>query len=319
MKPGTHTMPTDPSWSTTHPLTSSDQVAVAGMRTFVESSKGKLRGVAARAPFDAIIGRTIAPEGVTFREDRVGGVPGWWCEQPDAISGATILHLHGGWFNWGSAAAYRNLVGHIARAARANAFVPDYRLAPEHPFPAAVDDARACFEGLIERGIRTIALTGDSAGGNLALSLLSLVAGQHGAGARPVAAAVLSPVTDLLLTGSSWRSRAEADPYFVKEQGEGLVRSYLNGHDAADAVASPLYGSLAGLPPIRIYTGDDEVLLDDSLRYAERAVAAGVDARAEVWEGMPHGFVGSVGSLEAADAVLRAIGAFLFSRLGPVS
>jgi acetyl esterase/lipase len=110
-----------------------------------------------------------------------------------------------------------------------------------------------------------------------------------------VGAAVLSPVTDLALTGERFETRSEADPYFVRAQIEGLVRSYLGDTDPKNPLASPLYGNLAGLPPISIHVGDDEVLLDDSRRYFERAVAAGVDAKLGIWEGMPHGFVGSIG------------------------
>jgi acetyl esterase/lipase len=288
---------------------------MVSLRSQVAPNKGRLRGPAARARFDAIIGRTIAPEGVIFREDRVGEIAGSWCEPADALPGAAILHMHGGWFNWGSSAAFRHLVGHIARSARATAFVADYRLAPEHPFPAALEDAEAALRGLAERGITRIAVTGDSAGGNLALCLLPLAAAALAPGGRLVGAAVLSPVTDLALTGSSWQSRADADPYFVREQVEGLIQAYLNGHPARDPIVSPLYGSLIGSPPIRVHVGNDEVLLADSERLVERAVAAGVDARVEVWEGMPHGFVGGIGQTEAAAGALTAIGAFLSSRL----
>jgi epsilon-lactone hydrolase len=301
-------------WLTFHPLSARDRSVMTALRTIVEPNKGKLRGPAARAPFDAIISQTIAPQGVRFREDQVGGIPGWWCEPAEALPSAAILHLHGGWFNWGSSAAYRHLVGHIARNAKAIAFVSDYRLAPEHPFPAAVEDAQASLRGLAERGIRNIAVTGDSAGGSLALSLLSLSA-QRATSIRAVGAAVLSPVTDLALTGSSWQTRAQADPYFVREQAEGLVRDYLNGHDPTDPVASPLYASLIGSSPIRVHVGNDEVLLADSQQFVERAVAAGVDARLDVWEGLPHGFAGGVGQLEAAADALAAIGEFLSTRL----
>ena len=143
------------------------------------------------------------------------------------------------------------MVGHIARSAGAAAFVPDYRLAPEHPFPAAIEDARVALRGLTERGIRRIAVTGDSAGANLVLVVLSLATAEPERLVRPAGAAVFSPVTDLTLTGSSWENRAEADPYFVKEQAEGLVPDDLNGHDPTDPLASPLYGSFVGLPPIR--------------------------------------------------------------------
>ena len=128
----------------------------------------------------------------------------------------------------------------------------------------------------------------------------------------PEGAVVLSPVTDLALTGESFETRAEADPYFVRSQ---AVRSYLGKSDPKNPLASPPYGNLAGLPPVRVHVGDDEVLLDDSRRYVERAVSAGVDAKLDVWMGMPHGFVNSVGNLHAANQALRAIGAFLSDRL----
>ena len=134
-------------------------------------------------------------------------------------NGAAILHLHGGWFNWGTALAFRNLVGHIATSAGADAFIPDYSLAPEYPFPAAIRDAEACYRALVGSGIKKIALSGDSAGGNLALVLLSVATAQVASGGiAPVGAAVLSPVTDLSLAGESFETRAEADPYFIRSQ-----------------------------------------------------------------------------------------------------
>ncbi|MGA9882986.1 MAG: alpha/beta hydrolase [Candidatus Acidiferrales bacterium] len=297
----------------THSIAPEDAAVMAAMRAAVLPFKGKLQGIAARESFNEIMERVSPPEGVAFHADTVGGISGLWCKPSNARSGDAILHLHGGWFNWGSAQAYRNLVGHIAARAGAEAFAPDYSLAPEHPFPAAENDVQSCYRGLVGRGIRRIAISGDSAGGTLALVLLLLATASGGA--IPVAAAVLSPVTDLALTGPSFETRLEADPYFVRPQVEGLVRSYLGDTDPKNPVASPLYGNLAGLPPISIHVGDDEILLDDSRRYFERAVAAGVNARLDVWEGMPHGFAGSVGKLETAAKALDAIGGFLAQHL----
>jgi acetyl esterase/lipase len=303
---------TKQSWSVIHPLSPEDSAAMSALRSAVAGMKGKLAGVAARGPFNGIMEHVAAPDGVAFGADTVGGISGWWAKPAQARKGAAILHLHGGWFNWGTASAFRNLVGHIAIAAGADAFIPDYRLAPEHPFPAAVKDAEACYRGLVDLGIKRIALTGDSAGGNLALVLLSIATAQVGsAGIAPVGAAVLSPMTDLALTGERFETRAGADPYFVRSQAAGLMRSYLGESDPKNPLASPLYGDLSGLPPVRVHVGDDEVLLDDSRRYVERAVAAGVDARLDIWMGMPHGFVNGVGNMQAANQALRAIGAFL--------
>jgi monoterpene epsilon-lactone hydrolase len=299
-----------------HPLDPKDAPITAAMRAMVSSTKGVPRGVEARGPFDAVMENVLSRDDVTFETDTVGGIPGLWVHPADRRSGEAILHLHGGWFNFGSAKAYRHLVGHIAARAGARAFIPDYRLAPEHPFPAATDDVLACYRGLAARDIHRIAVTGDSAGGNLALVLAARVTGEAAAGnATLVGVAVLSPVTDLTLSGATYETRAAADPLFTRPQVAQLVHSYLGSADARQPLASPLHGRLTGLPGIRIHVGDDEVLLDDSLRYIESAVAAGVDARADVWMGMPHGFPASIGRLKAAAPVLDAIGAFLAARL----
>jgi epsilon-lactone hydrolase len=303
-------------WTFVHPLSSEDAAVMTALRSAVVGMQGKLEGITARAPFDSIIEGAEAPGDVTFTEDTVGGISGWWANPAKTREGSAVLHLHGGWFNWGTAQAFRKLVGHIALRAEAAAFIPDYRLAPEHPFPAAVNDAEACYRGLVDRGIRKIALSGDSAGGNLALVLLSIVTAKSASGGvLPVGAVTLSPVTDLALSGASYETRAQADPYFLKSQAAGLVRSYLGDTDAKNPLASPLYGDLTDLPPVRVHVGDDEVLLDDSRRYVERAVAAGVDATLNVWMGMAHGFTNAVGRMHAADQALDAIGVFLRERL----
>src|SRR5580658_999598 len=222
-----------------HPITAQDAAAMAAMRAIVEPNKGRLQGTAARVPFDGIMERVAAPRGVTYETDRVGGIPGVWCRPKNPRPGEAVLHIHGGWFNWGSAHAFRHLVGHIAAEAGVPAFVPDYRLAPEHPFPAALEDVRASCFGLIESGFTKIAVTGDSAGGNLALGLLAFLnTSSVSAGSAIVGSVALSPVTDLSLSGGSWSTRAAADPYFTRPQVTELVRSYLDGHDAGDPLAS---------------------------------------------------------------------------------
>ena len=299
-------------WLVVHPLSQNDSVAAMALRAAVAPFKGKLGGTAARGPFDDVMERVAAPTDVTFEADTVGGISGFWAKPTRPQKGAAIIHVHGGWFNFGTARAYRNLVGHIAASAGADAFLPDYRLAPENLFPAAIMDVEACYRGLVDRGIKKIAVTGDSAGGNLALVLLSIACGQTYLGdLAPVGAVAISPVTDLALTGESYETRAEADPYFTRSQVAGLVASYLGHADPKDPLASPLYRELSGLPPVRVHVGDDEVLLDDSRRYVERAVAAGVDAELDVWMGMPHGFVTGIGQFDAARRSLDAIGAFL--------
>ena len=174
---------------------------------------------------------------------------------------------------------------------------------------------RACYFGLVEQGFSKIAITGDSAGGTLALGLLAhLAANSDGASKALVGGVALSPATDLSLSGESWSTRAAADPYFTKPQVTELVNSYLHGHHPTDPLASPLHADLAGLAPVRVHVGDDEVLLDDSVRFVEHAIASGVDARLDVWKGMVHGFLGGVGRLTASNEALQLIGEFLNDR-----
>ena len=300
-----------------HPLDPEDAPITAAMRAMLSSAKGVPQGVEARGQFDAFMESVLPRDDVTFETDTLGGIAGLWVLPANWQPDEAILHLHGGWFNFGSAKAYRHLVGHIAARAGTRTFIPDYRLAPEHPFPAATKDALASYQALGASGVRRIALTGDSAGGNLALGLGSRVTGDTApSDATLVGLVALSPVTDLTLSGATYETRAEADPLFTRPQVAELVRSYLAGTDAEGPLASPLFGRLSGMPPVRIHVGDDEVLLDDSLRYVERAVAEGVDARVDVWMGMPHGFHGSIGKLKAAAHSLDAVGAFLAERLG---
>jgi monoterpene epsilon-lactone hydrolase len=295
-----------------HALDPDDASAVMTMKTAGRTQKGAPWRIEARPFFDALMEAVSPRADVTFESATVGDVPGLWVQPASSRSDEAVLHVHGGWFHAGSATAYRHLVGHIAARAGARAFVPDYRLAPEHPFPAAVDDVLATYRGMGDSGIRRIAVTGDSAGGNLALVLASRVAANAvPAKAILVGAAVMSPVTDLTLSGATYETRADADPYFTKQQVAELVHSYLGSADANDPRASPLQGPFSGLPPIRIHVGDEEVLLDDSRGYVERAMADGVDARLDVWTGMPHGFVASIGRLKAAAQALDAIGRFL--------
>src|SRR6202051_3656439 len=195
-----------------HPLDPEDAAITAAMRAMTSSAKGARPGIEARGQFDAFMESVLPRDDVTFQTDTLGRLPGLWVHPADWRSDDAILHLHGGWVNFGSAKAYRHLVGHIAARAGARAFIPDYRLAPEHPFPAATDDVLACYQGLAERDVHRIALTGDSAGGNLALVLASRVTGEAASiTAAVVGVAVLSPITDLTLSGATYETRADAD------------------------------------------------------------------------------------------------------------
>lgn len=295
-----------------HPLAAEDAPVVAAMRQATAPHKGQPMGPEARPMFDLMMAAAPAAEGVVFEPGVVGGVAGWWCRIPGADPGRLLLYIHGGGYGLGSAEAFRNLASQIARRARAHAFLPNYRLAPELPFPAAIEDVLAAYRGLVALGEARIAVAGDSAGGGLTLALLPVLASE---GALPVAAAVMSSWTDLGLTGASLESRADADPIFTRSVLQALADSYAHDQDRTDPRMSPLYAALDGLPPIRIDVGEDEVLLDDSVRFAARAAEAGVDVSLSIWAGMPHVFQSSLGHLRAADQSLDAIGEFLSSRL----
>lgn len=264
-----------------------------------------------RPATDEMMAKIDAPAGVRFEPAEIAGVGGWWCRVPDADPAAAILYLHGGAYVMGSAAAYRHFAGQIALRAGADTFVVDYARAPERAFPAAFVDALAVHDALREDG-RRVALCGDSAGGGLALALLLETAR---AGAPPVAAAAMSPWIDLSCAGETMETRAGADPLLSRATLEEAAGQYLGAADPHDPRASALEGDVAAMPPVTIHVGDDEVLLDDTVRFVARAEAAGRDCAAHVWSGMVHVFPANL-SLHVAREALTDIGSFLRGRLG---
>jgi acetyl esterase/lipase len=295
-----------------HALAAEDASVVAAMRQATAPHKGQPMGADARPTFDAMMAATPAAEGVRYEPGDVGGVSGWWCRADNADPSRRLLYVHGGGYGLGSAAAFRNLAGQIAVRARAHAFLPDYRLAPEHAFPAAIEDVVAVYHGLRSQRGGSIVVAGDSAGGGLILALLPILKVQD---VLPAGAAVMSPWTDLAMTGATLESRSDADPIFTRAVLQSLADRYAQQQATDDPRMSPLYAKLDGLPPIRIDVGDNEVLLDDSVRFAVRAAEAGVDVSLSVWAGMPHVFQSSLGQLLAAGRSLDAIGAFLSGML----
>ena len=299
-----------------HPPAVEDVAIIAARRTSVEDNKNQEEGPRDRAQFDAIIEAMLDAPGVSYEPDTVGGVPGWWCRPDSARRGARLLYAHGGGYVLGSAFPFRKIAGQLAVRARADTFIPNYALAPERPFPAAIDDVWAAYRDLAQEGAGAIALAGDSAGGGLALAVLSLAARAREDVLQPCGAAVLSPWTDLALAGDSMRTRAAADPIMTREALAAMAADYLGTASPLDWRASPLLAPLAGLPPIRIDVGDDEILLDDACRYAEAARAAGTQVTLAIWQGMPHVFQSGLGTLRTAETSLEAIGCFLSERLG---
>lgn len=226
------------------------------------------------------------PTGLTRRVDRVGGVDGEWIARAGARRDRVLLYLHGGGYFGGSPRSHRGITTSLAQQLDASVFVPDYRLAPEHPFPAALDDAAAVFHALAAPDTRVV-VAGDSAGGGLALALASLV---QGPALTPRALYLLSPWTDLALTGASLRTNERRDALFRYDFFPLAAGLYLRGADARDPRASPVFAPMAGRPPTLIQVGSGEMLFDDSARVAARLREAGVSAQLDVWTDAPHVF-----------------------------
>ncbi len=227
-----------------------------------------------------------------------------------------LLWAHGGGFVIGSPRSHAGLAGHLALAAGADVYLPDYRRAPEHPHPAATDDFFAAYRAVLERGHdpARVAIGGDSAGG--AIAILSALAIREMDLPSPAAMVLISPVTDLAATGASIESKASAEPLLRRDWLRDAYRAYAGPLALTDPRVSPLYAELDGLPPTLIQVGEDEILLDDSIRFADRAWGAGVEVELERFPGLWHDFQVEATLLrDAADAV-GDIGAFLRRRWG---
>ena len=240
-----------------------------------------------------------------------GGVTGDWVSMPGVAADRVLLYLHGGGYVMGSARTHRDLAARLSEAAGVRALVPNYRLAPENPYPAALEDATTVYRWLLAQGFKPehIAFAGDSAGGNLAI--VTLLALRDAGVALPAATILLSPWTDMTLSGESVTTRAEVDPMIkLGEAGEQFAY-YVGDHDLASPLISPIFADLHGLPPMLIHVGNDEVVLDDSIRLAERAQAAGVEVKLKVWEGMWHVFQSLAAMLPEGRESIAELGAFV--------
>ena len=269
-----------------------------------------------RAMFEQMIADFPPPQDVSSNAVDGGGIPGEWIAADGADSERTIYWLHGGGYCIGSINTHRSLIAGISAASGARVLAIDYRLAPEHPFPAAVEDAVAGYLWLLSAGVdhARVIIGGDSAGGGLTVA--TLVALKESGKLLPAAAVCISPWTDLALTGESLVSKAEADPMIAID---GITRArdaYIGTSDPRAPLASPLYADLSGLPPLLIQVGENEVLLDDSTRLAQRAEAAGLDATLEVWPEMIHVWHFFAAVLPDGQQAIDRIGDWVRERLG---
>jgi len=270
-----------------------------------------------RAMYDRAERVFSVPPSTTVESITAGGRPAEWIRPAGARRDTVLLYLHGGGYVIGSPRSHRHLAEAIARAAGVSCLLPDYRLAPEHPFPAAVDDALAAYRALIEQrkiAPGSIAIAGDSAGGGLTtVTLLSI---RQAGLPMPGAAVCISPWTDLTCSAPSYEIKAATDPLVMRPGITVMAKDYLGATDPRTPLASPVFADLRGLPPMLIQVGSEEVLLDDATRLAERARAAGVDATIEVWDSMIHVWHWFLPWLDEAQSAVDKIGAFLRGRLG---
>ena len=248
------------------------------------------------------------------------GVDAEWMRLEPGEPAGTLLYLHGGGYFQGSPVTHRRLVAALSKAGGVQSLNVNYRLAPENPFPAAVEDALAAYRWLIsplggDEDPQRVIVAGDSAGGGLTAALL--VALRDAGDPLPAGAHLISPWTDLAGTGESMRTRAAADPFIDPAQSPNAAARYAGGADLTNPLVSPLYADLAGLPPLLIHVGDAEVLLDDSTRLAERAIVAGVPVELQIWDGAFHVFQMLVGMIPEADEAVAQAGAWMAKQLSP--
>lgn len=286
-------------------------MATAEVRAHVQSvyaPVGEAAGIPEmRTAFDNVMREP--DNDVVIKPASIGGVEGLWISTPEGGDN-TVLHIHGGAFMLGSAHGYRFLASEIARAARARVFVPDYGLAPENVFPLAFEEIVAVYRGLLAAGTdpRRTLISGDSAGGNLALAAVMEL--RDSGDQLPAGVALLSPFADLNLSSNSFETAAALDPISSREAAEQGIALYLNGADPNDNRASAMFSDFKDWPPLLVQIGTSEILLDDSVRIAESARAAGVDVDLQVSYGMIHVFQMFPDKFEQARTAIDEIGKF---------
>ena len=266
-----------------------------------------------RARMGAISGKSFLPRGVTLSPVKLDGVPAEWIYPPNYSPQSIILYLHGGAWTLGWTNTGRSLLAYISLAAHSRALAVDYRLAPEHPFPAAHTDCFKAYCWLLSNGIlpKNIVLAGDSAGGNLVLT--TLLALRDAGLPLPGAAVCISAVTDLACTGESFQTKK--DPGLPTNFVRTMIQHYIGSQDPLQPLISPLYADLTGFPPLLMQVGEDELLLSDSVRLADKARNAGVDVQLVVWPKMWHVWHTFVPILPEAQKAVNEIGAFILERI----
>ena len=277
------------------------------------AAKAKARGTVEgmRAAYEEMLLPLPVEDDVTCEPVGAGGVPAEWITTPGVATDKVVLYFHGGGFVFGSPRTHRAMLSRLSRAAGMRVLALDYRLSPENPFPAPVEDAMAAYGWLVSSGIEPdhIAVGGDSAGGGLTVS--TLVALRYRGEPLPAAAVSISPWTDMEAIGESMITNVEADPHIRAEGIRGLASMYLAGVDPRAPLAAPIYADLTGLPPLLAQVGAIETLLDDATRLAQRAEAAGVEVEYEAWDDMVHVWHLFAPILDEGQQAIERVGEFI--------
>ena len=278
---------------------------------FTPRFSGKLDVAKERAEIEAMSKQFGHFSGADCSPTSAGGVPAEWIVPSGITTQNCILWLHGGTFYAGSINSHRSVAANVAIAAKMRILLIDYRLAPEHPFPAGPEDSRAAYLWLLDQGIPSTCITvvGDSAGGALAAGLV--VSLRQAGKPMPASVVCLSPAFDLTFEGETWKTNLKSDVMLDLAKEKAGIALYLNGTDPRDPFASPLYADLKGLPPMLIQVGSSEALLSDAARFSEKARAAGVDVTLEVWEEMQHEWQFAVGILPEARRAVERISEYI--------
>lgn len=253
--------------------------------------------------------------GVKVQRGEINGLDAEWLTPKHAADGKLLLYLHGGGYVMGSCATHRQMVSYIAKAAGVQALLPEYRLAPEHRFPAAINDCVGAYRALLRQGFHAgdIVIAGDSAGGGLTMATLFVL--REGGDPLPAAAFLLSPWLDLTGDGESMDTHADRDPWFKPEHMGLLTEYYCDSDEKSDPLVSPVFGDFSGLPAIYIQVGEDEILLSDSARAAQKIESAGGEVNLEIWPDLWHVFQVFVRFVPESREAVRRIGEYTRRKL----
>lgn len=286
------------------------------LKDAVASRAGKQRSITEmRQDLELMAHGTVHDQDIQVQKVTVAGIPGEWVVAPNAVENRVFLYLHGGGYCFGSCNTARELASRLSRVTATRVLVIEYRLAPEHPFPAAIEDSVSAYQWLIssEFSPGQIIIGGDSAGGGLALAtLLTLRDAGH---PLPVATVLLSPWTDMEGTGDSMETQMEFDPWLKPEEMRSMSALYIRDLEPRHPLVSPIYANLQGLPPMLVHVGRDEILLSDSSRLVERAHEAGVDVTFKIWEDMWHVFHSFASNVPEARKAIEEIGEYVVEKL----